>query len=165
MGFSRQQYWSGLPWPLSGDLPNPVIKHAFLRSPALAGRLFTRSATWEAQIRSCYSYKSPAREMLLSVLPLFISLWMGAQSQSLVRGTKILYAVYPETRLPKMVLINKITKAKNRKHFKHIYYSLSVALCQLNVLNKLTSDWGPLTKFLDQQCLDKTRGHALVRRP
>ena len=89
MGFSKQQYSSGLPWPLSGDLPNPVIEHVFLRSPALAGRLFTSSATWETQIRSCYFYKSPAREMLLSVLPLFISLWMGAQSQSLVRGTKI----------------------------------------------------------------------------
>ena len=38
--------------------------------------------------------------------------------QSLVRGTKILYAVYPETRLPKIFLINKITKAKNRKSFK-----------------------------------------------
>ena len=75
MGFSKQQYSSGLPWPLSGDLPNPVIEHVFLRSPALAGRLFTSSATWETQIRSCYSYKSPAREMLLSVLPLFIYEW------------------------------------------------------------------------------------------
>ena len=26
MGFSRQEYWSGLPWPLPGDLPHPGIK-------------------------------------------------------------------------------------------------------------------------------------------
>ena len=30
MGFSRQEYWSGLPFPLSGDLPDPGIKHASL---------------------------------------------------------------------------------------------------------------------------------------
>jgi len=32
MGFPRQEYWSGLPFPSSGDLPNPRIKH---KSPAL----------------------------------------------------------------------------------------------------------------------------------
>ena len=37
MGFSRQEYWSGLPCPPPGDLPNPGI----LASPALAGRFFT----------------------------------------------------------------------------------------------------------------------------
>ena len=37
MGFSRQEYWSGLPLPSPGDLPNPGIQ---LVSPALAGRFF-----------------------------------------------------------------------------------------------------------------------------
>ena len=46
-GFSRQQYWSGLPWPLSGDLPDPGVKVASLMSPALADGFFTISATWE----------------------------------------------------------------------------------------------------------------------
>ena len=41
MGFSRQEYWSGLPFPLPGDLSNPGIKHTSLASPALAGRFFT----------------------------------------------------------------------------------------------------------------------------
>ena len=36
LGFSRQEYWSGLPCPPPGDLPNPGIKTAFLMSPALA---------------------------------------------------------------------------------------------------------------------------------
>ena len=45
-GFSRQEYWSGLPCPPPGDLPDPGIKPAFLLSPALAGRFFTTSASF-----------------------------------------------------------------------------------------------------------------------
>ena len=48
MGFSRQEYWSGLPCPPPGDLPNPGIEPTSLTCPALAGRFFTTSATWEA---------------------------------------------------------------------------------------------------------------------
>ena len=40
MELSRQEYWSGLPFPLPGDLPNPVIEPMFLASPALAGGSF-----------------------------------------------------------------------------------------------------------------------------
>ena len=36
MGFSRQEYWSGLPCPPPGDLPNPGIEPTSLTSPALA---------------------------------------------------------------------------------------------------------------------------------
>ena len=49
IGFSRQDYWSGLPCPPPGDLPDPGIKLVSLMSPALAGRFFSTSATWEAQ--------------------------------------------------------------------------------------------------------------------
>ena len=52
MGFSRQEYRSGLPCPPLGDLPDPGIKPASLMSPALAGRFFTTSATWKALISS-----------------------------------------------------------------------------------------------------------------
>ena len=50
MGFSRQEYWNGFPFPSPGDLPNPGIEAVSLTSPALtlAGRFFTTSATWEA---------------------------------------------------------------------------------------------------------------------
>ena len=41
MGFTRQEYWSGLPFPSSGDLPNAGIKCKPPMSPALAGRFFT----------------------------------------------------------------------------------------------------------------------------
>ena len=47
MGFSRQEYWSGFLCPPPGDLPNPGTEPASLTSPALAGRFFTTSATWE----------------------------------------------------------------------------------------------------------------------
>ena len=38
MGFSRQAYWNGLPFPPPGDLPDPGIKPM---TPALAGGFFT----------------------------------------------------------------------------------------------------------------------------
>ena len=41
IGFSRQEYWSGLPFPLPGDLPNPGIE------PALTGGFFT---VWAIQV-------------------------------------------------------------------------------------------------------------------
>ena len=46
-GFSRQEYWSGLPCPPPGNLPARGIEPASLASPALAGEIFTTSATWE----------------------------------------------------------------------------------------------------------------------
>ena len=48
MGFSRQEYWSGLPCHPPGDLPDPGVKPTSLTSPALASEFFTTSATWEA---------------------------------------------------------------------------------------------------------------------
>ena len=48
MEFSRQEYWSGLPFPSPGDLPDPGIKPKVLISPSLTGGFFISSATWEA---------------------------------------------------------------------------------------------------------------------
>ena len=50
MGFTRQEYWSGLPFPSPGDLPDPGLEPASLTSPALAGGFFTTRAMWEAHI-------------------------------------------------------------------------------------------------------------------
>ena len=49
MGFFRQEYWSGLPCPPPGALPDPGIKPASLVSSALAGRISTTGATLETQ--------------------------------------------------------------------------------------------------------------------
>ena len=49
MRFSRQEYWSGSPLPSPRDLPDPGIEpESLIKSPALAGRFFTTSTTWEA---------------------------------------------------------------------------------------------------------------------
>ena len=48
MGFSRQENWSGLPFPPPGDLPDLGIEPVSLTSPALADGFFTASVTWEA---------------------------------------------------------------------------------------------------------------------
>jgi len=51
MGFSRQEYWSGLPCPPPGDLPHQEIEFMSLKLPALTSTLplyhfFTTSTTW-----------------------------------------------------------------------------------------------------------------------
>ena len=40
MGFPGQEHYSGLPFPSTGELPNPGIEPATLLSPALAGQFF-----------------------------------------------------------------------------------------------------------------------------
>ena len=49
MEFSRQEYWSGLPFPFPEDLPNTGMEPASLLSLELADGLFTTSANWEAK--------------------------------------------------------------------------------------------------------------------
>ena len=49
MGFSRQEYWSGLPFPSPGNLPDPGVKPASLPSPALAGGFFTTTPLGKPQ--------------------------------------------------------------------------------------------------------------------
>ena len=53
-GLSRQDYWSGLPFPSPGDLPDPGIEPMSLESPALAGGFFTTSATMANGLNECW---------------------------------------------------------------------------------------------------------------
>ena len=66
MGFSRQEYWSGLPCPPPGQIPDPWIKPTFLMSPTLAGGFFTSSITWEAQVSNIRSDQSLSRVRLFA---------------------------------------------------------------------------------------------------
>ena len=52
MGFSRQEYWGGVPCPPPGDLLNPGIEPASPVSPALPGGFFNADAN-RAQIADC----------------------------------------------------------------------------------------------------------------
>ena len=84
MGFPSQEYWSGLPFPPPGDLPNPGVKPVSLMPPALKGGFFTTSTTWDltasiiwalstsgfllylANVRQCKRSKGRIREVFLS---------------------------------------------------------------------------------------------------
>ena len=50
MGFSKQEYWSGLLYPPPWALPDPGIEPRSLMPPAMAGRFLTTSTTWEAPL-------------------------------------------------------------------------------------------------------------------
>ena len=56
MEFSRQEYWSGLPYHPPGDFPDPGIEFTSFTSSALAGRFFTTSASWEELSNVKYSH-------------------------------------------------------------------------------------------------------------
>ena len=80
VGFSRQECWSGLSCPPSGDRLDPGIKPASLRSPALADRLFTSSATQASNL--CHDKPTEertfeqllARKLVVSVSTIYASL-------------------------------------------------------------------------------------------
>ena len=65
MAFSMQEYWSGLPFPSLGDLPDPGIQ---LATPALASGFFStgKKITWETPCISHVSSKRDEKESLLS---------------------------------------------------------------------------------------------------
>ena len=46
VGFPTEEYWSGLPFPTIGDLPDPKIEPESLTPPALAGGFFTTVHLW-----------------------------------------------------------------------------------------------------------------------
>ena len=50
MGFSRQEYWSGFPFPPPEVLSNPGLKSLSLVFPVLSGGFFTTGPTWEAPL-------------------------------------------------------------------------------------------------------------------
>ena len=62
MGFSRQEYWSGLAFPSPEDLPNPGIKPASL---APAGGFFTTSATWNKIFFFCSVNNMDSKHLVL----------------------------------------------------------------------------------------------------
>ena len=78
MGFSRQEYWSGLPCPPPGDRPYSVIKPASLMSPESAGSFFTANTTWEASVCVCeytfYKWENWRYWLYLKILKLWCSL-------------------------------------------------------------------------------------------
>ena len=56
MELPRQEYWTGLPVPSPGNLPNPGIQSARLMSPELAGGFLIPSTTWEAIVPGLFNF-------------------------------------------------------------------------------------------------------------
>ena len=95
MGFSRKEYWSGLPCPLL----DPGIKPVSLTSPALAGRFFTTSTTWEAQ--HSWSVSQFSRQSCLTVCDP-----VGCSSQASLSITS-------SQSLPKLISIESVMPSNN----------------------------------------------------
>ena len=56
MEFSRQEYWSGLPFPTPEDLPDPGVEPVSLASPALAGRFFFEPPGKPVKLSYCFTF-------------------------------------------------------------------------------------------------------------
>ena len=82
VGFSKKEYWSGLPFPSPGDLPDPGMEHASLMSPALAGRFFITSATWD----------SPSGQKLTVNYVFLFALHVNCLEQCLVPGKQSIFS-------------------------------------------------------------------------
>ena len=66
MGFSRQEYWSGLPFPSPGDFPDPGIEPM---SPALVGEFFTTEPPGKPRhLVLLFIYDSGRREVRLGYI-------------------------------------------------------------------------------------------------
>ena len=62
MGFPRQEYWSGLPFPSSGDLPDPEIQPV---SPALVSGLFTTKPLGKSPDQGVYLFVIDLKEFFM----------------------------------------------------------------------------------------------------
>ena len=67
MGFSRQEYWSGLPCPPLGDLLHPGIEPRSLMAPELAGVFFTTGAMHNKKKNKERAEEGSSRDSFLMV--------------------------------------------------------------------------------------------------
>ena len=84
MAFSRQEDWSGLPFPTPRDIPNPGLEPTSTDSPVLASGFFTTSVTWEASINNNDNNNNYGDVVQwLSHVQLFVTLRTAAYQASL----------------------------------------------------------------------------------
>ena len=86
--FSRQDYWSGLPFPTSGVLASPGIEPMSFEFPELASAFFTISTTWQAHKQSVADYSLanilllPTIRQIIFPTPLMLAVWPGHMGRS-----------------------------------------------------------------------------------
>ena len=90
MGFSRQEYLSGLPFPFPGDLTDPRIKPAHLMSPELAGMFFTINITWEALGKAIKLFFSTSYK---TVSKIWFSIEVQRPNSATLRVIRLLHCV------------------------------------------------------------------------
>ena len=93
MGFSRQRYWSGLPFPPPRDLPNPGVEPMALAYPVLAGRFFTSGTTLLllsrfSRVRLCATPETAAHQAPPSLGFSRQEHWSGLPFPSLMHETE-----------------------------------------------------------------------------
>ena len=102
MGFSRQEYWSGLPFPTPGDLLKPGIEPTSLASPALVGRFFITAPPGKPQkenrllsskSKTCMRFCAVKRIILVLLSLLLILkqylLWSIAKPARIMEGVSV----------------------------------------------------------------------------
>ena len=75
MGFPRQEYWCGLPFPSPGDLPDPRIELSCPVSPALAARFCTSVPPGKPQNNVKFPQKNPKIELQYDPAILFLGIY------------------------------------------------------------------------------------------
>ena len=120
-GFSRKKYWSELPGPLPGDLPDPGIKPTSLLSPALASRFFTTSTTWDAP--------SLSPRVCSNLCPL--NQWCYLTISSSATGFSFAYKSFPSVRVFSNESALRIRWTK--------YWSFNFSISSSNEYSELTS--------------------------
>ena len=102
MEFSRQEHWSGLPFPTPGGHPNLGVKPVSVASPALAGGLYTTGTSWKAlsSISFLHTFSFPQFAALKNLNPFFFffCLWWCHFSKKLLFFFQMLYK--PEVLAP-----------------------------------------------------------------
>ena len=115
-GFSRQEYWSGLPRPPLGDLPDPGIESTSLTSPALASRFFTTRVTWEAvythtQTHTQHKY-TVAYDSVIKKDEILAPMWINLENiiHSEISQTNTLYHLHVDLKTKTNELHSKTNK-------------------------------------------------------
>ena len=141
MGFSRQEYLSGLPFPSPGDLPNPRIKPTSLKSPALTGVFFTTSTPWESPHIEYYT-----------VLYKYLYMWSPIQMLQSMKNSRYISAVklHNEWRKVKAGTLQKdegkqVNDAADDRELK------TTSLKKLEDLTFLTQEWNRAGKNVAQK--------------
>ena len=131
MRFSRQEYWSGLPFPSHGDLSDPGFEPMVLTSPALAYEFFNISATWDI-LTSCFQLLAHLHTRSMNLHVCLLSPWYYA---FMVKG---LSNYLSDTRVKWVMALHSCSKIfKNAILSYKVFMEMTIMEDHFNTLNFL----------------------------